>query len=107
MLIRSEQLIKFVAILRSDVCIISGRHICAPPNGVPMQSEPYKFLSHILKNNSAEENCTDKRIGQAINLSIFYISDEILGFRHSTVLILVFDGVTVKTTNIFPRDRAP
>ena len=29
----------------------------------------------------------------------YSIVTEILGFRHSTVLILVFDGVTVKTTN--------
>ena len=32
----------------------------------------------------------------------YSIISEILGFRHPTVLILVFDGVTVKTTNIFP-----
>ena len=35
-------------------------------------SEPYKFLSHILKNNSAAENCTDVRLGQVVNLSIFF-----------------------------------
>ena len=35
-------------------------------------SEPYKFLLHILKNNSAAENCTDVRLGQVVNLSIFY-----------------------------------
>ena len=29
----------------------------------------------------------------------YSILSEILGFRHSKVLILVFDGVTVKTTN--------
>ena len=67
LLVRSEQLIKFMAILKPDVCIISGRHICAPPH-----SEPYKFLLHILKNNSATENCTDGSLGQVVNLSIFY-----------------------------------
>ena len=40
MLVRSEQRIKFVAILISDVCIISGRHICCPSDehkyGVPI-----------------------------------------------------------------------
>ena len=34
--------------------------------------EPYKFLLHILKNNSAAENCTDVRLGQVVNLTIFY-----------------------------------
>ena len=62
--------------------------------------EPYKILLHILKNNSAVKNCTDVRLGQVVNLTIFIIS-EILGFRHFTVLVLVFDGVTEKTTNIF------
>ena len=34
----------------------------------------YKFLLHVLKNNSAAENCTVVRLGQVvtINLSIFY-----------------------------------
>ena len=35
-------------------------------------SEPYKFLLQILKKNSAAENCTDLRLGQFVNLSIFY-----------------------------------
>ena len=40
------------------------------------------------------------RLGQVVNLSIFdSIISEILGLRHSTVLILVFDVVTLKTTN--------
>ena len=34
-------------------------------------SEPYKFLLHILKNNSAAENWTEVRLGQVVNLSIF------------------------------------
>ena len=34
--------------------------------------EPYKFLLHILKNNSAAENRTDVRLGQVVNLTIFY-----------------------------------
>ena len=58
---------------------------------------------HILKNNSAAENCTDVRLCQVANLSIFY---NILGFRHPTVLILVFDGVKVKTTNTGIRTSA-
>ena len=37
-------------------------------------SEPYKFLLLILKNNTAAENCTDIRLGQVVNLSIFYNS---------------------------------
>ena len=36
------------------------------------------------------------RLGQVVHVSIFY-NTEILGFRHSKVLILVFDGVIVKT----------
>ena len=35
-------------------------------------SEAYKFLLLILKNNTAAENCTDIRLGQVVNLSIFY-----------------------------------
>ena len=35
-------------------------------------SEPYKFLLLILKNNTAAENCTDIRLAQVVNLSIFY-----------------------------------
>ena len=35
-------------------------------------NEPYKFLLLILKNNTAAENCTDIRLGQVVNLSIFY-----------------------------------
>ena len=31
----------------------------------------------------------------------YSIISEILGLRHSMVLILVFDGVTVKTTNVW------
>ena len=89
--------------LKPDVCIISDRHIFAPRRNTNITSplsEPYKFLLHILKNNSAAENCTDMRLGQVVNLSIFdSIISEILGLRHSTVLILVFDGVTLKTTN--------
>ena len=84
--------------LKPDVCIISDRHIFAlrrSTNITSPLSEPYKFLLHILKNNSAAENCTDMRLGQVVNLSIFdSIISEILGLRHSTVLILVFDGVT-------------
>ena len=63
-----------MAILKPDVCIIStaifvllgGAQIWRP------HSEPYKFLLHILKKNSAAENCTDVRPGQVVNLSIFY-----------------------------------
>ena len=74
LLARSEQLIKLVAILKPDVCVISGRHICAPRRSTNMghHMEPYKFLLHILKNNSAAENCTDVRLGQVVNLTIFY-----------------------------------
>ena len=92
-----------MAILKPDVCIISDRHIFAPRRSTNIASplsEPYKFLLHSLKNNSAAENSTDVRLGQVVNLSIFdSIISEILGLRHSTVFILVFDGVTLKTTN--------
>ena len=55
--------------------------------------EPYKFLLHILKNNSAAENCINVRLGQVVNLWYQHsIISESFGFRHSTVLILVFDG---------------
>ena len=79
-----------MAILKPDVCIISDRHIFAPRRSTNIASplsEPYKFLLHILKNNSAAKNCTDVRLGQVVNLSIFdSIISEILGLRHSTVL---------------------
>ena len=35
-------------------------------------SEPYKLLLHIFKKNSGTKNCTDVRLGQVVNLSIFY-----------------------------------
>ena len=55
--------------------------------------EPYKFLLHILKNNSAAENCINVRLGQVVNLWYQHsIISESFGFRHSTVLILIFDG---------------
>ena len=38
LLVCSKQLIKFVAILKPDVCIISGRHICAPWRSTNMAS---------------------------------------------------------------------
>ena len=74
MLVRSEQLIKFVAILKPDVCIISGCHVCAPQRNTNMMShsEPYKFLLHILKNKSAVENCTYMVLRLVTNLSVFY-----------------------------------
>ena len=62
-----EQLIKFVAILKPDVCIISKEH----KYGVPIVST-LNLLLHILKNNSAAENCTVVRLGQVDNWSIFY-----------------------------------
>ena len=74
LLVRSNQLIKFVAILKPDVCIISTA-IFVPLGGAQiwgLYSEPYKFLWHILKKNSAAENCMDVRLGQVVNLSIFY-----------------------------------
>ena len=72
LLFYSEQLIKFVAILKPALfppaifVLLGGAQILRP------HSEPYKFLLHILKNNSAAENCTDVRLGQVVNLSIFY-----------------------------------
>ena len=55
--------------------------------------EPYKFLLHILKNNSAAENCINVRLGQVVNLWYQHsIISESFGFRHSTVLIVIFDG---------------
>ena len=57
--------------------------------------EPYKFLLHILKNNSAVENCTDVRLGQVVNLTIFIIS-EILGFR-----VLFLKKITVSSHFFF------
>ena len=46
--------------------LLGGAQILGP------HSEPYKFLLHILKKNSAAENCTDVRLGRVVNLSIFY-----------------------------------
>ena len=104
LLVRSNQLIKFVAILKPDVCIISTA-IFVPLGGAQIwgpHSEPYKFLWHILKKNSAAENCMDVRLGQVVNLSIFYNIEILNGFRPSLkVLILVFDGVIVKTMHQF------
>ena len=103
LLFRSEQLIKFVAIMKPDVCIISGRHTCSPRSwGAQIwrpHSEPYKFLLHILKNNSAVEIAQMWDLARLL-IYRYSIISEILSFRHSTVLILVFDGVTVKTTKI-------
>ena len=48
------------------LCSSGGAQIWRP------HSEPYTFLLHILKKNSAAENCTDVRLGQVVNLSIFY-----------------------------------
>ena len=63
MIVRGEQLIKFVALLKTDVCIISKEH----KYGVPKVSPINKLLLHISKNNSAAENCTDVRLGQVVN----------------------------------------
>ena len=63
-IICSFAVIKFVAILKPDVCLIAGRE--EHKYGVP------KFLLHMLKNNSAAENCTGARHSQVVNLSIFY-----------------------------------
>ena len=61
------------------------------PAAMRPHSEPYKFLLHILSNNSAAENCTDVRLGQVVNLSIFYnIRNYSLQTFHG--LILVFDS---------------
>ena len=46
--------------------LLRGAQIWGP------HSEPYKFLLHILKKNAAAENYTDVRLGQVVNLSIFY-----------------------------------
>ena len=48
------------------LCSSGGAQIWRP------HSEPFKFLLHILKKNSAAENWTDVRLGQVVNLSIFY-----------------------------------
>ena len=46
-----------------------------------------------MKNNSATEKCIDVRVDQVVNLWYQHsIIPESFGFRHSTVLILVFDG---------------
>ena len=55
--------------------------------------EPYKFLLHILKNNSAAETAQTLDLARLL-IYIYSIISEILSFRHSTVLILVFDDVT-------------
>ena len=68
--------------------LLGGAQYCAPI------VSPINFCYIFLKNNSAAENCTHVRLSQVVNLS------EILSFRHSTVLMLVFDGVTVKTTKL-------
>ena len=68
--------------------LLGGAQYC-----VPIVS-PINFCYIFLKNNSVAENCTHVRLSQVVNLS------EILSFRHSTVLMLVFDGVTVKTTKL-------
>ena len=46
--------------------LLGGAQIWRP------HSEPIIFLLHILKKNSAVENCTDVRLGQVANSSIFY-----------------------------------
>ena len=66
--------------------LLRGAQIWCP------HSEPYKFLLPILTNNSAAENCINVRLVQVVNLYQHSIISESFGFRHSTVLILVFDG---------------
>ena len=73
--------------------LLGGAQIWRP------HSEPYKFLLHILKNNPAAETAQTLDLARLL-IYRYSIISEILNFRHSTVLILVFDGVTVKTTKI-------
>ena len=102
LLVRSEQLIKFMAILKPDVCIISGRHICAPREehkyGVPLVS-PINFC-YIFWRTTQQRKTAQTWDLASLLIYRYSIISEILSFRHSTVLILVFDGVTVKTTKI-------
>ena len=46
--------------------LLGGAQIWRP------QGELYKLLLHIYKKNSEAEDCTDVRLGQVLNLSIFY-----------------------------------
>ena len=55
--------------------LLGGAQIWRP------HSELYKLLLHILKNNSAAENCTDLT---RLLIYQYSIISEILSFRHST-----------------------
>ena len=62
-------------------------------------SEAYKFRLHILKNNSAAENCTDVSRDQFVYLSIFYnIWNNWLQTFHGFDFSFRY-SVTVKTTH--------
>jgi len=87
----SEQLIKFVAILKPDVCIISEEH----KYGVPIVSTInccYAFWRTTQQQKTAQSWDLARLL-----IDQYSIIFEILGFRHSTVFILVFNGLTVKT----------
>ena len=87
----------FALLFRPPYFVLLGRaqiHVWHP------NTKPYKFLFDILANNSSVENHTDLRLGQVKFIYPYSNTSQILGFRSSVVLILVFDDVTVKTTNI-------
>ena len=73
----------------------------------PCRVSPINFCPIFWRTTQQRKTAQTRELARLSIYRYSIISDEILAFRHSTVLILVFDGVTVKTTNIFPRDRAP
>ena len=92
-IIRSEQLIKFAAILKPNVCIISEEH----KYGVPIVS-PINCCYTFWRTTQQQKTAQTWDLARLL-IDRYSIIFEILGFRHSTVFILVFNGLTVKNTN--------
>ena len=65
--------------------------------GVPIVS-PINFSYTFWRTTKQRKTAQTWDLARLL-IDRYSIITEILGFRHSTVLILVFDGVTVKTTN--------
>ena len=73
--------------------LLGGAQIWRP------HSEPYKFLYTFWRTTEQRKTAQTWDLARLL-IYRYSIISEILSFRHSTVLILVFDGVTVKTTKI-------
>ena len=85
--------INFVAILKPDVCIISEEH----EYGVPIVST-INCCDTFWRTTQQQKTTQSWDLARLL-IGRYSIMFEILGLRHSTVFILVFNGLTVKNTN--------